>query len=206
MIGQKFGLLTVLGKGTKDAKWRMSTWECRCDCGVLTTVYGRTLRKTKMPSCGCVRYGAVSKAVRKYHTINDYLAKTKPNGTCLEWQGHLTTSGYGFVGSYTPKVSGIVKRSGLVHRRVYELVHGYAPVVVMHTCDNRLCVNPAHLKGGTQKDNIVDAGIKGRMKRSKRKYTAVYEGETIGLSELSKRTGIPLATLQWRARNNRTLF
>jgi hypothetical protein len=167
MIGQKFGLLTVLTKGPKDEKWRRSTWECVCDCGVTVVMYGKTLKTSPNPSCGCVRYDAVSEANKKYVTVADYLAKTKRKGSCLEWQGYVTSAGYASVGTYTPKMDSVTKRSGLVHRRVYELVHGDAPSVVMHTCDNRVCINPDHLVGGTQSDNIKDAASKGRMYRQK---------------------------------------
>jgi hypothetical protein len=206
MIGQKFGLITVLAKGPKDEKWRKSTWECVCDCGVNVVMYGRTLKESANPSCGCAQYRAVSKANKKYVTVADYLANTKRTGFCLEWQGYVTTAGYGSVGTYTPKTGSTTRRSGLVHRRVYELVHGDAPKVVMHTCDNRLCVNPKHLVGGTQKDNIADAVGKGRLNQSKRKYTATYKGKVIGLAELSTLEKIPMATLQWRARHGKELY
>jgi hypothetical protein len=34
--------------------------------------------------------------------------------------------------------------------------------VVMHTCDVRNCVNPAHLRVGTQRENLHDMAQKGR--------------------------------------------
>jgi DNA invertase Pin-like site-specific DNA recombinase len=33
----------------------------------------------------------------------------------------------------------------------------------MHICDRPGCINPKHLKIGTQKDNMADAAKKGRM-------------------------------------------
>lgn len=35
-------------------------------------------------------------------------------------------------------------------------------VVIMHTCDNPRCINVAHLKAGTQADNVKDMDDKGR--------------------------------------------
>jgi predicted glycosyltransferase involved in capsule biosynthesis len=33
---------------------------------------------------------------------------------------------------------------------------------VMHICDNRMCINPKHLKAGTLAQNNLDMTIKGR--------------------------------------------
>jgi hypothetical protein len=35
-------------------------------------------------------------------------------------------------------------------------------MVVMHTCDNPVCVNPGHLVEGTQADNMADCKRKGQ--------------------------------------------
>lgn len=50
------------------------------------------------------------------------------------------------------------------HRYAYEQAKGPIPdgMVVMHTCDNRKCVNPEHLIVGTQSDNMRDCVAKGR--------------------------------------------
>ena len=51
--GQRFGKLVVLqraGKGSGSV-----LWQCKCDCGQLTTVPGSALAKGKTKSCGCFR-------------------------------------------------------------------------------------------------------------------------------------------------------
>jgi len=57
----------------------------------------------------------------------------------------------------------------LAHRAVWEVINGPIPegeghhgTVVLHICDNRLCCNPAHLRLGTQADNVRDMDAKGR--------------------------------------------
>lgn len=49
--------------------------------------------------------------------------------------------------------------SWMISNNVEEFPQGK---VICHSCDNRICVNPAHLWLGTQKDNQYDSIAKGR--------------------------------------------
>lgn len=75
---------------------------------------------------------------------------------CWLWTKYVGTSGYGQV-----QVS---HKSKSAHRVMFQVHNGEIPkgLVVMHTCDNKLCVNPDHLSLGTQKDNVRDCVAKGR--------------------------------------------
>lgn len=52
MIGQRFGKLTVLKEGGREANG-MVLWFCQCDCGSFSIVRGDRLRSGKTKSCGC---------------------------------------------------------------------------------------------------------------------------------------------------------
>lgn len=87
-----------------------------------------------------------------------FFSRTQPNEVtgCLDWMGGKSTNGYG--------VAQIGKKDILAHRAAYLLAHGDIPVemCVLHTCDRRGCVNPAHLFLGTKKENTQDMLNKGR--------------------------------------------
>lgn len=80
---------------------------------------------------------------------------------CQVYEGERTSAGYGV--AYLGCVNG--KRVRVpAHRVAFALHTGQDPAgfVVMHTCDNPGCVNPDHLRVGSQSDNIRDMYSKGR--------------------------------------------
>jgi len=46
------------------------------------------------------------------------------------------------------------------HRFSFLVKYGYLPEMVLHTCDNKKCVNPLHLYGGNAFDNAADASAR----------------------------------------------
>lgn len=78
------------------------------------------------------------------------------SGDCWLWQHSTDAKGYG---SY--RVDGKLRRAP---RIAYTLAYGPIPdgMIVMHTCDTPACINPAHLRIGTEKENTADMFAKGR--------------------------------------------
>jgi hypothetical protein len=78
---------------------------------------------------------------------------------CWNWLSWTMTVGYGcfLIGGRKGKKYG-------AHRLSYEMHNGPIPKgkLVLHSCDNRLCVRPDHLRVGTHKENTQDMISKGR--------------------------------------------
>lgn len=79
--------------------------------------------------------------------------------SCILFEGFVNSGGYGM--QQHKGVTATSHRVAYVASRGLEL-NDIRGSVVMHTCDNPQCINPDHLKLGTQKQNIDDKVKKGR--------------------------------------------
>jgi len=77
---------------------------------------------------------------------------------CWFWTGATYKNGYGWIKVFGKNVS--------AHRFSYELHNGKISdgMCILHSCDNKNCVNPDHLRQGTHKENMREAAERGRMR------------------------------------------
>jgi hypothetical protein len=116
---------------------------------------------------------------------------------CWLWQG-TKARGYGALTIKGEKV--------LAHRLAWEIHRGPIPPGqwVLHRCDVRACVNPAHLFLGTCADNVHDMVRKGRGSKPPKKpavapdvIARIREGRALGLSlpALVRTTGVSMGSV-----------
>src|SRR3954468_12409974 len=82
---------------------------------------------------------------------------------CWPWTGCYRSNGYGMI------ARGGRHSQEQAHRISFELHNGPIPATarradsfVLHSCDNPACVNPAHLRIGSARENTHDMVARGR--------------------------------------------
>lgn len=115
-----------------------------------------------MHAARLARTGTTDPGTRPWSTQLAFERRVTPGepDQCWQWQGVVDAGvGYGRLGRRW------------AHRVSWELANG-RPIppglFVLHSCDNRLCVNPAHLRVGTHDENMQDAVDRDRLSRAVR--------------------------------------
>jgi len=108
-----------------------------------------------------------------------------------EWTASTDTGGYGHMR--------VGKKPERAHRLSYRIHIGEIPkgMFVLHSCDNRICVNPDHLHLGTNADNMREKVERGRSHHpigETNGRAVLSESDVISIIEKYK-NGIPKKTL-----------
>ncbi len=126
---------------------------------------GREKRTPYTTYCS-VRCGNLARARVPHFTRFWRFVERRGPDECWPWKGaHNNRSGHG---QFTWNgLGGLGSRLIGAHRAAWMFTHGpigNRKVHVCHSCDNPPCCNPAHLFLGSQRDNMHDASVKGRVR------------------------------------------
>lgn len=88
----------------------------------------------------------------------------EPTSGCFLWAGAMTTSGYGMFLFHG--------KARQAHRVAYIMAHGAIPpgACILHSCDNRACVNPLHLHPGDKGLNAKEREQRNRGAKASRTH------------------------------------
>lgn len=115
---------------------------------------------------------------------------------CQLWPlGAATNNGYG---RFNYRDTDGRQRLMLAHRASWSAANSCeipAGACVMHSCDQPLCVNPAHLRLGTHADNMADMARKGRGRTGRH---ATYGAEQAGEMAALDASGVPIQEIAAR--------
>lgn len=97
------------------------------------------------------------------HKANDLLRWAKGRNGCLECTCAINNKGYGWVG--------FAEGQFMAHRVVWAAKVGPVPddKWLLHSCDNRRCINIKHLHVGTPSQNNQECVARGRWRWGKKK-------------------------------------
>jgi len=115
----------------------------------------------------------------KKNTIDDFWKHVVPGdlNECWIWKGAPVGYGYGMMR--------IGNRRFVAHRLSYQIHYGKITpgMLILHSCDNPLCVNPNHLREGTPRDNVKDMWERNRASYNLPKDP--LKGEDHGMAKLN---------------------
>lgn len=185
MVGKHCGRLTVISRGEKRGAYTGAFWNCKCDCGNLTTVSGSDLRRGEIKSCGCLRIDAISKDPDQKHT-----------GTRLYaiWQGmkrRTTTKTNPRYADYGGRGITVCPewRDSFEKFRDWALTNGYQDDLTLDRIDNDGNYEPSNCHWAT----YLEQG-----NNTRRNHRIEFDGETHTMAEWAVLKGIKLQTLAAR--------
>jgi hypothetical protein len=190
LTGQRFGRLVALERYSERTEYGKSQWECKCDCGCILLVVTGALTTGNTKSCGCQRTDSSRQngLNRKTHGMTgtaEYKAWQSLRERCFDPE-HEQYHNYGGRGIT------VCERWQESFENFYEDM-GARPGIgySIDRKDNDGNYEPSNCRWATFQEQI-----------NNRRVSVLYdfEGERLTVSDIARRTGIPVGTLESRVR------
>lgn len=189
LIGQKFGMLTVIRRG-KNNSGGHTMWICVCDCGNQKekAVSTYDLKAGKVISCGCY-YKLSNKGRNKSHGDSH-------TRLWSIWQGMIRrcrSDSKSKLNYYVRGISVCDEWKSYEKFKEWAISNGYSDNLTIDRIDNNKGYSPTNCRWATYKE---------QENNRRNNVIITVGGITRTVSEWSDITGIKPATLSWRAKHN----
>lgn len=184
LTGQRFGMLTVVGRAENQGK--AVCWHCLCDCGKSINATTSNLRRGYIKSCGCQKAETLQQ-MRKTHG----LSKTRLYSV---WRAMKTRcyvnsdSSFPFYGGRGISVCEDWLNS-FQSFYLWSISHGYVEGLSIDRIDDNGDYCPENCRWSTSQEQANN---------TRRNYNITYKSNTKTLAEWSRITGLGYHTIQDR--------
>jgi len=124
-------------------------------CGKNTIKHNKDKIKPKYCSALCSQKGRIGYKLDQRKSIDKVIAsfnkRAVKGSKCWEWKGYINRYGYAILSSRYLKEDKAHRISYIIHKG--EIPEGH---FILHSCHNKSCTNPKHLRAGTHKENMQD--------------------------------------------------
>lgn len=190
ITGQKYGRLTVLRFSHVDRRTRLAMWHCRCDCGSVSVVAGKSLRAGEVRSCGCLRIDRL-KEVATTHGLSGGRAGTPRLYSIWRNMRHRCrnekATKYELYGGRGVRVC--EEWNDYIAFHAWAIANGYRDDLTLDRVDSDGHYEPANCRWVTPFEQ-------GRFTRNRRLIT--FRGETRSVTEWAERLGMRATVLSSR--------
>lgn len=186
LTGQKFGKLTAIKVVGKTSK-KESIWECKCDCGNITSVTCGNLKRGHTKSCGCYK---------KICCVTHHETGTRLNRIWKGIKNRCNNKNAVKYSNYGGRGISVCKdwNESYIKFRDWALSNGYRDDLTIDRIDNN---------GNYSPDNCRWVDLKAQSNNKRTNCFITYLGETHTISQWSEKLGILEGTIWERYKLNK---